>query len=71
MAGERIFCWWEADSILGQKLVLFVKNDLPIPEDWQFSSRYYQPKQVYTFEELVYTTTGKISRAESAALTVK
>lgn len=68
---SAFFCWWESDSILGQKLVLFVKKDLPIPKDWQFSSRYFQPKQIYTLHEIIYTATGKISRAESAALSVK
>jgi len=63
---SAFFCWWESDSILGQKLVLFVKKGLIIPEDWHFSSRYYEPKHVYTLNELVYTPTGKISRAESA-----
>lgn len=60
------FCWWENDSILGQKLVLYIKDSLILPVEWQLSSRFYQPKSIYPLKSFVYTKTGKISRKESA-----
>jgi O-succinylbenzoic acid--CoA ligase len=65
------FCWGEPDAVLGQRLVLYAKMGLHLSDDLQFSSRYYRPKHVYTLDSMVYTATGKISRAESASLSVK
>lgn len=63
---SEFFCWWEADKILGQKLVLFIKDSLILPSDWHFLSRFYQPKSIYRLKQLLYTKTGKIARKESA-----
>lgn len=64
---SEFFCWWENDSILGQKLVLFTKDSLTLPVEWQFSSRFYHPKSIYRLKMFIYTKTGKISRKESAS----
>ena len=65
------FCWYESDAALGQKLVLFVKSHLGQVPRFQFSSKYFQPKNIYILNTFIYATTGKILRKETAENIVK
>ncbi len=62
------FCWYENDAVLGQKLVLFIKSNLGQVPALHFSSKYFQPKHVHIKESFVYSTSGKILRAESSSI---
>lgn len=65
---QDFFCWWQEDVILGQRLVLITKKHVRVPENWRFSSRYFEPKNRYILDNFKYSNTGKILRKDSFEL---
>jgi o-succinylbenzoate---CoA ligase len=62
---QDFFCWWEADPILGQKLILVIKPGMQLPPALPFSSKYFTPKAIYVKDRFKLSPTNKILRAET------
>ena len=54
-------CWYAADELLGQKLIL-ICSKTNVPQNWKFSQSYFKPKDIYYLDQLVLTETGKVNR---------
>lgn len=67
---RRYFVRGEADTELGEKVVLFVEGEpLPIDESvFAVLDKYEKPKEIVFVPKFKQTATGKIMRNESAAL---
>lgn len=76
---RNLFAWGLAHSQLGQQLVLLVEGP-PLPEETEASwkqqfrqqlDKYAQPKQIFYVPQFKLTPSGKIQKADTAALVGK
>lgn len=62
---NSFFCWWKADSTLGQKLIVCTLKQNSNPENWDFLPKYNEPKEIVILPQISFTNTGKILREKS------
>ncbi|MFB9296742.1 AMP-binding protein [Persicitalea jodogahamensis] len=72
-AANDYFCWYQADDILGQKLVIFIKRQNGIFDSAGLINKisdhvkpYETPKAVYFVQKFEQTPTGKIDKIATA-----
>ncbi len=63
---SRFFVSGIPDSLLGQKVALFIEGKKEIKlDEIAFSSNYQKPKEIIHLEKFLYTESGKVRRAET------
>lgn len=70
---KNFFIAAEKDAFLGEKVILVIENENPLPEKtlseaFESLKPYLKPKEVYYLSNFSYTETGKIRRQETLNL---